>query len=100
VLNRCGRGDDGAASVAALELQLLTRIPFDPHARQALAEGQPSICHPGSRLRPSVGGLAERIAAGHVEIPTVIGAQQQRRDRLSWLRPRLAPVTALLGGSR
>jgi MinD-like ATPase involved in chromosome partitioning or flagellar assembly len=99
VLNRCGRGEDGASSAAALELPLLARIPFDPHVQQALAEGQPAVCQPGSRLRRPIGELAERIAAERVEVPTIV-AGLQRRDRLSWLRPRLAPVAALLGGSR
>jgi MinD-like ATPase involved in chromosome partitioning or flagellar assembly len=99
VLNRCGRGEDGASSAAALELPLLARIPFDSHVQQALAEGQPAVCQSGSRLRRPIGQLAERIAAERVEVPTIVGAPQ-RPDRLSWLRPRLAPVAALLGGSR
>ena len=99
VLNRCGRGEDGAYSAAALELPLLARIPFDSHVQQALAEGQPAVCQSGSRLRRPIGELAECIAAERVEVPTVVGAPR-RRDRLSWLRPRLPPVAALLGGSR
>jgi MinD-like ATPase involved in chromosome partitioning or flagellar assembly len=99
VLNRCGRGEDGASSAAALELPLLARIPFDSQVQLALAEGQPAVCRLGSRLRQPIGQLAERIAAERVQIPTIIGAPHGR-DLLSWLRPRLAPVAALLGGSR
>jgi len=99
VLNRCGRGEDGAWCAATLRLPLLARIPFDPRVERALADGQPAVCDPGSRLRRPLGELAERLTGEGVALPT-LGTTQPPPHRTGWLRPLLGPVASLLGGSR
>jgi MinD-like ATPase involved in chromosome partitioning or flagellar assembly len=100
VLNRCRRGDDGLSSSVALQLPLLVRIPWDSRVERALADGQPAVRDPSSRLRAPLSRLAEAIADERLTLRSLEDAEQRTTRPLGWLRPLLAPMTGLIGAPR